>query len=154
VATTYIDTSALVKRYVAEVGSAWVRRMVARPVQHVIYTAALTEVEVRSALQRLVRESRLDTAQAQRLTQRVLQHFTRRYQLIRITRPVVAEAGRLVEGYPLRAYDAVQLACALTVRRSMHRRGMLPPLFVTADTTLLAAARAEGFLVDNPLQHP
>ena len=49
-ATAYIDTSALVKRYVAEVGSAWVRRMVARPVQHVIYTAALTEVEVRSAL--------------------------------------------------------------------------------------------------------
>jgi len=27
-------------------------------------------------------------------------------------------------------------------------------LFVTADMTLLAAARAEGFLVDNPLQHP
>jgi predicted nucleic acid-binding protein len=154
VATTYIDTSALVKRYVAEVGSAWVRRMVARPVQDVIYTAALTEVEVRSALQRLVREGRLDTAQAQRLTQRVLQHFTRRYQLIRITRPVVAEAGRLVEGYPLRAYDAVHLACALIVRCSMHRRGMPSPLFVTADTTLLAAAQAEGFPVDNPLQHP
>jgi uncharacterized protein len=154
VATTYIDTSALVKRYVAEVGSAWVRRMVARPVQDVIYTAALTEVEVCSALQRLVREGRLDTAQAQHLTQRVLQHFTRRYQLIRITRPVVAEAGRLVEGYPLRAYDAVQLACALTVRRSMHRRGMPSPLFVTADTTLLAAAQAEGFPVDNPLQYP
>jgi uncharacterized protein len=154
VATTYIDTSALVKRYVAEVGSAWVRRMVARPVQDVIYTAALTEVEVCSALQRLVREGRLDTAQAQHLTQRVLQHFTRRYQLIRITRPIVAEAGRLVEGYPLRAYDAVQLACALTVRRSMHRRGMPSPLFVTADTTLLAAAQAEGFPVDNPLQYP
>ena len=153
-ATTYIDTSALVKRYVAEVGSAWVRRMVARPVQDVIYTASLAEVEVRSALQRLVREGRLDTAPAQRLTQRVLQHFTRRYQLIRITRPVVAEAGRLVEGYPLRAYDAVQLACALTVRRSMHRRGMPSPLFVTADTTLLAAAQAEGFPVDNPLQYP
>jgi hypothetical protein len=154
VATTYIDTSALVKRYVAEVGSAWIRRMVARPVQDVIYTAVLTEVEVRSALQRLIREGRLDTAQAQHLTQRVLQHFTRRYQLIRITRPVVAEAGRLVEGYPLRAYDAVQLACALTVRRSMHRRGMPSPLFVTADTTLLAAAQAEGFPVDNPLQYP
>ena len=153
-ATTYVDTSALVKRYVAEVGSAWVRRMVARPVHQVLYTAALTEVEVRSALQRLVREGRLDAAQAQRLTQRVAQHFTRRYQLIRITRTVVAAAGMLVEGYPLRAYDAVQLACALTVRRGMHRRGMPPPLFVAADTTLLAAARAEGFLVDNPLQHP
>ena len=153
-ATTYVDTSALVKRYVAEAGSAWVRRMVARPVHHVMYTAALTEVEVRSALQRLVRERRMDAAQAQRLTQRVIQHCTRRYQLIRITRTVVAQAGRLVEAHPLRAYDAVQLACALTVRRGMYQRGMPPPLFVAADTTLLAAARAEGFLVDNPLQYP
>jgi hypothetical protein len=153
-ATTYVDTSALVKRYVAEAGSAWVRQMVARPVHHVIYTAALTEVEVRSALQRLVRERRVDAAQAQRLTQRVIQHCTRRYQLIRITRTVVAQAGTLLESHPLRAYDAVQLACALTVRRGMHRRGMPPPLFVAADMTLLAAARAEGFLVDNPLQHP
>jgi len=32
-ATTYIDTSALVKRYVAEEGSAWMRQLVARPVQ-------------------------------------------------------------------------------------------------------------------------
>ena len=67
-ATTYVDTSALVKRYGAELGSAWVRRTVARPVHQVIYTAALTEVEVRSVLQRLVREGRLDAAQAQRLT--------------------------------------------------------------------------------------
>ena len=153
-AVTYCDASALVKRYVVEVGSPWVRRMVARPVHQVLYTAVLTEVEVRSALQRLVREGRLDTAQAQRLTQRVAQHFTRRYQLIRITRTVVAQAGRLVESHPLRAYDAVQLACALTVRRLMHQRGVPPPLFVAADTTLLAAARAEGFLVANPLQHP
>jgi predicted nucleic acid-binding protein len=146
VATTYIDTSALVKRYVAEVGSAWVRWMVARPVQHVMYTAALTEVEGHSALQRLVREGRLDTAQAYRLTQRVLQHFTRRYQLIRITRLVVAEAGRLVEGYSLRAYDAVQLACTLTVWRSMPWRGMPSPLFVTADTTLARASAPMAWL--------
>jgi hypothetical protein len=45
-AATYYDSSALVKRYVVEVGSAWVRRMVARPAHHVLYTAALTEVEV------------------------------------------------------------------------------------------------------------
>ena len=153
-ATLYVDTSALVKRYVVEVGSAWVRRMVARPVQQAIYTATLTEVEVRSALQRLVRERRLDAAQAGRLTQRVIQHCTQRYQLIRITRPVVTQAGMLLERHPLRAYDAVQLACALTVQRGMHRRGMPPPLFVAADTTLLAAAAAEGFTVDNPLQHP
>jgi uncharacterized protein len=153
-AATYVESSTLVKRYVAEVGSAWVRRLVARPVHQVLYTAALTEVEVRSALQRLVRESRLDTAQAQRLTQRVTQHFTRRYQVIRITRTIVTLAGMVLEHHPLRAYDAVQLACALAVQRLMQQRGMPPPLFVTADEALLVAARAAGFPVDNPLQHP
>jgi uncharacterized protein len=49
-ATTYVESSALVKRYVAEVGSAWVRRTVARPVHQVLYTAALTEVEVWTAV--------------------------------------------------------------------------------------------------------
>ena len=127
-ATTYVDTSALVKRYVAEVGSAWVRRLVARPVHQVLYTAALTEVEVRSALQRLVREGRVDTAQAHRLTRRLLQHCTQRYQLLRITRPVIAEAGRLVETHPLRAYDAVQLACALLVRRGCTAGHASPPV--------------------------
>ena len=153
-AITYIESSALVKRYVAEVGSAWVRRLVARPVHQVLYTATLTEVEVRSALQRLVREGRLDTAQAQRLTQRVTQHFTRRYQVIRITRTIVTQAGLVLERYPLRAYDAVQLACALTVQRLLSQQGMPPPVFVAADDALLAAASAEGFPVDNPLQHP
>ena len=33
----YVDASALVKRYVAEVGSAWVRRLLAHPAQYVIY---------------------------------------------------------------------------------------------------------------------
>jgi hypothetical protein len=49
-AATSGDSSALVKRCVAEVGSSWVRRMMVHPAQQVLYTATLTEVEVRSAL--------------------------------------------------------------------------------------------------------
>jgi len=153
-AAMYVDTSALVKRYVAEVGSAWVRRALARPVHQVIYTAALTQAEVISALQRLVREGRVDTVQAQRLTQRVTRHFARPYQVLRITRPIVTQACAALEAHPLRAYDAVHLACALTVRRLTQQHGLPPPLFVAADDALLAAAVAEGFAVDNPLLHP
>jgi predicted nucleic acid-binding protein len=136
-AATYVESSALVKRYVAEVGSAWVRRLVAWPVYQVLYTATLTEVEVRSALQRLVREGRLDIAQAQRLTQRVTQHFTRRYQVIRVTRTIVAQAGLVLERHPLRAYDAVQLASALVL-------GTEDAVFVTWDVRLARAAVSNG----------
>jgi predicted nucleic acid-binding protein len=153
-AAMYFDTSALVKRYVAEVGSAWTRRALARPVHQVMYTAALSQAEVISALQRLVREGRLEPAQAQRITQRVTRHFTQPYQVLRITRTIVTQVCAALERYPLRAYDAVHLACALTVRRLTQQRGLPPPLFVAADDALLAAAAAEGFAVDNPLLHP
>src|SRR5215475_12529761 len=63
----YVDTSALVKRYVAEVGSAWVRRLLAHPAQYVIYTSALSPVEVISARQRRVRAGALEMTQAHRL---------------------------------------------------------------------------------------
>jgi hypothetical protein len=79
----------------------------------------------------------------------VAPHFTWRYRLLTITPGVLTQACALVQAYPLRAYDALHLACALAVRR-----GMPPPLFGAADATLLGAARAEGFLVDHPLLHP
>ena len=41
-ATPHVETSALVKRYVAEVGSAWLCRTVVRLVHQVISTATLT----------------------------------------------------------------------------------------------------------------
>src|SRR2546423_7548579 len=88
----YVDTSALVKRYVAEVGSAWVRRLLAHPAQYVIYTSALSQVEVISALQRRVREGSLAEAQAQRLAHRLTAHFTQPYPAVALTQAVVDQA--------------------------------------------------------------
>ena len=67
----YVDTSALVKRYVGEVGTRWVRLALARPVRQRIYTALLAHTEVLSALQRKIREGTLAVAEAQRLARRV-----------------------------------------------------------------------------------
>jgi len=146
----YVDTSALVKRYVGEVGTIWVRRALARPVRQGIYTALLAQPEVLSALQRKVRDRTLTAAEARR----VQRHFARRYRLVAITPARVTQANALVQAHPLRAYDALHLACALAVRDTLQQYGLPAPLFVTADDALLAAARAEGFPVDNPLQHP
>jgi predicted nucleic acid-binding protein len=150
----YADTSALVKRYVGEVGTIWVRRALARPVRQSIYTALLAQPEVLSALQRKVREGTLAAAEAQRLARRVQRHFASRYRLVAITPARVTQANALIQAYPLRAYDALHLACAIAVRDALQLYGLPTPLFATADDALLAAARAEGFPVDNPLQHP
>lgn len=150
----YVDTSALVKRYVGEVGTHWVRRALARPVRQGIYTALLAQPEVLSALQRKVREGTLAAAEAQGLARRVQRHFARRYRLVAITPARVTQANALVQAHPLRAYDALHLAYALAVRSTLLQYGLPAPLFIAADDALLAAARAEGFAVDNPLRHP
>ena len=130
------DTSALVKRYVPEVGSAWIRRMLARPTIQVLSTSAIAQPEVLSALQRKVRAGQLTAAEAVRRAQRVTMHFTWRYRLLTITPDVLTQA------------------CALAARQRLQQHGAPGLRFVAADTALLAAARAEGFLVDNPLQYP
>jgi predicted nucleic acid-binding protein len=45
-ATYYLDSSALVKRYVAETGSAWLQSIVAPATGHLLLTSRITTVEV------------------------------------------------------------------------------------------------------------
>jgi hypothetical protein len=119
-----------------------------------IYTSVLTQPEIVSALQRRVREGTLEANQAQQLAQRVLEHMTQSYALVTITPPVITQACALLHRHPLLAYDALHLACALAIREAITRQHLSIPVFVAADDALMAAAAAEGFPVDNPLQHP
>jgi predicted nucleic acid-binding protein len=63
-------------------------------------------------------------------------------------------AGELVGRYPLRAYDAVQLASALRAQADLSQAASLTLTFLAADEHLLAAAQAEGLLTENPNRHP
>jgi hypothetical protein len=150
----YFDTSALAQRYVEEVGSAWVQALVAQQSGQTIYTSMLTQPELVSALQRRVREGLLEASEARQLAQHVLEHMTQSYALAGITPAVITQACALLHRHPLRAYDALHLACALIVREAIAQQQLAGLVFVGADAALLAAAAAEGFPVDNPLQHP
>jgi predicted nucleic acid-binding protein len=150
----YFDTSALAKRYIVEVGSAWVQAIVAEQSGQTIYTSVLTQPELVSALRRRVREGFLAASEAERLAQQVLEHMTQSYALAAITPSVITQACALLYRHPLRAYDALHLACALAIREAIAQQQWAGLMFIAADAPLLAAAAAEGFLVDNPLQHP
>jgi predicted nucleic acid-binding protein len=150
----YFDTSALAKRYIVEVGSAWVQALVAGQSGQMIYTSVLTQPELVSALRRRVREGLLEAPEAEQLAQQVLEHMTRSYALAAITPFVITQACVLLHRYPLRAYDALHVACALAVREAIAPRQLAELVFVAADAALLTAAAAAGFPVANPLQHP
>ena len=95
----------------------------------------------------------MEAPEAEQLAQQVMEHMTQSYTLAAITPSVITQACALLHRHPLRAYDALHLACALAVREALAPPQLTGLVFVAADATLLTAAAAEGFPIDNPLQH-
>jgi uncharacterized protein len=60
-----------------------------------------------------------------------------------------------VSRHPLRAYDAVQLASAVSIQSLVNTVPEANSLvFVTADSRLMAVAQAEELTVDDPNIYP
>jgi uncharacterized protein len=154
VTTLYVDTSALVKRYVDETGSAWLRAMIDPALSPLIVISHLALAEMRSAFQRRLREGTLTPAEFNQLHNAFRIDCLNEYQVLPINQPVIELAGDLVERRTLRTLDAIQLATALAARQFLETRGFPEIIFITADDRLLQAALAEGLTTDNPNTHP
>jgi predicted nucleic acid-binding protein len=153
VASYYLYTSALVKRYATERGTAWIISLTDPAPGHDLWTVRLTGPEMIAALFRKVRTGELAPAAAVRAATDFRTDWQQHYQLVEIVAPVTDEAMVLAERHGLRGYDAVHLAAALEVDRA-HRAGQLPGLvFVSADVNQLQMAQREGLTVDNPNNH-
>lgn len=133
----YLDASALVKRYVAEIGSTEVNKAIATA--ELIGTALITRAEVAAALAKSVRVGALTAEDALAAL-----HIFRSewFDLVRVqvTELVVAKAEMVAWEYQLRGYDAVQLAAALVWQEAMGVRVMM----AVFDQRLWAAARQVG----------
>ena len=84
----FLDASAVVKRYVQETGTAWIRTLVASATGHFIYLARITEVEVTSALARRRGQPGLSVAQARTALGLFRQDFAQDYRIAEITVPL------------------------------------------------------------------
>jgi uncharacterized protein len=148
VADYFLDTSAVVKRYVQETGTAWIRTLAAPATGNFIYLARITEVEVTSALARRRGQPGLSIAQAVGALGIFRQDFAQDYRIVEITALLLQRAALLADTHALRGYDAVQLAAALEVRLQ------IPALIlVSADTELNNAATAEVLPLEDPNTH-
>jgi len=150
----FLDSSALVKRYITETGSAWIRIITARSAHNRIIVARIAWVEVLSAFARRQRESSLTPADVTQAIQNLRYDLDTQYQVAEVTRSLTETAGELVLRHPLRAYDAVQLAAALQIHVALSQVKAAPLIFVSADDKLVAAAQAEGYLAENPNLYP
>ena len=151
-ANYFLDSSAIVKHYQAEVGTAEVDRVLNESnSRHFI--ALLAVVEVQSAFVGKAREGHLSLAELDAVRQQFLDDITqRRFQVVRMNDFHYRQAARLMRQYGpqpgqprLRTLDALQLAVALEVRQQTQLDA-----FVSADEDLCSAAASEQLVVFNP----
>lgn len=149
----YFDSSALVKRYVAETGTDWVNRVCDVAAGHILYTVRISGAEIVAALFLRTRTGTLAVSDAQTAATRFKADFRHRYQIIEVTEALVDLAMELAERNDLRGYDAVQLAAALALQTTRASLSLSPITFVCADNRLNVVAVAEGLPVENPNTH-
>lgn len=150
----FLDTSAIVKRYANEAGHAWVLALCDPTNAHDLYISQAALVEVVAALCAKERQGAITTADRDDLIDVFRQDCQHDYLIRTVTEAIYLAAGDLCKRHKLRAYDAVQLACALAVWQDALSSRTSVPIFVCADHDLLAAARAEQMSIENPASYP
>lgn len=133
----FLDASALVKRYVKEPGSPIVATLFRG--RRALAVSRLSQAEVTAALARRARRGDVSDSLARAAATRFdgdLPQLT----IVEVRTRVVQRAAQLVWSADLRAYDAVQLACALELAGQVGD----PVTFVAADVASLTAAGAAG----------
>jgi uncharacterized protein len=150
----FLDTSALVKRYVPELGSNWIQSITVPVAGNFIAISQITWVEVLSAFARRQREGSLSVDEVDQLREDFRTDFDNQYEVLEVDRTLIETAGALVMQNPLRAYDSVQLASALRVQSTLISIPQTQLIFVSADNRLLNIAQSAGLVIDNPNNYP
>ena len=147
--TFYLDSSALVKRYAIETGTAWVR-MLCEQADSVIAVALFGLAEVAAAVNGKRRSGTLDAAASDAILNDLKADAVAQYSLLDIDQFVVDEAMDLTSRHRLRGYDAIHLACALRLNRALIELQLPSLILVSADGDLLKAAQGEHLTTENP----
>ena len=151
--TYYADSSALVKRYVTETGSAWVQALCNPEEGHVIALSHIGLVEIAAALGVKHRQGLLAASVRDGLLRDLQRDGRDQYWLIDTDQEIVIYAIELTRRQKLRGYDAVHLACALFLQETLSNHGLPAPILFSSDIELLTAAQIEGLMTDDPNAH-
>ena len=133
----YLDSSALVKRYVEEPGSEEVARALENAA--LVGTVLLSRVEVAAALAKAVRVKALTQEEAWASLQAFREDWPD-LVLLQVSDLLITRADSLAWEQQLRGYDAVQLAAASLWQEMMGEQ----VTFSTFDQRLWAAAQRTG----------
>ena len=152
-ATYFLDSSAIVKLYIAETGSQWLAEITIPTAETRVYIVKIACVEVVAALARRAAFRGRPQSELIYAIKEFRNDFSNRFRIVEISTSLVSSAMDLSQRQGLRGYDAVQLAGAVEVNAEFMAFGSRCTL-VSADLELNSAAIAEGLTVENPNDHP
>ena|ERR1051326_8243994 len=112
-AAYFLDSSALVKRYAAETGTAWVTGLIAPAAGNLVLVARITGVETVAALARKRKGNLLSQADTTTALATLRKELAGLFVTIEVTAALLTSAADLAEKHVIRGYDAVQLAAAI-----------------------------------------
>lgn len=145
----FLDSSAVVKKYVDEPGSDVVRRLLASR-DNRLHVAHITLVEVVAALHRRTHRRDIDARTGRTLMDGFRAELPRLAHVITVSPERVEAAAALAATHLLRGHDAVLLAVAAHVNALARAEGCGPVTLVSADAELNVAAEAENLRVLDP----
>lgn len=148
----FLDSSVIVKCYLNETGSRWIRNLVQQPSVR-LFSVRIAQVEVVSAIVRRRKSNALSEEDAKLVIDQFRRDFADYFATSEVTSPLISLASVLSERHALRAYDAVQLAAAIEANEDRHFKHLPPLTFLCSDRILNEAALREGLLVDDPNDH-
>lgn len=148
-ATYFLDSSAIVKYYVIEVGTEWVRQIIDSE-EYACVVANISLAEVAAALSQLRRHGPFGSSFVQRTIFRFKEELRQQMFLSHtVDAGTISLAADLAMSHSLRGYDAVQIASALLAQQVTRSKF----IFVSGDNQMLRAAVAVGLTTDNPFDH-
>ena len=133
----YLDTSALVKRYIAEVGSGDVSQWIAEA--ELTATSLISRAEASAAFARATRMGAISRQSGEKAVKSLAAHWPR-YMKTPISEKTISRAAELAWSLGLRGYDAVQLASAEALQSALGT----PVTLVSYDRQLAEAGRQIG----------
>ena len=141
----YLDSSALVKRYAAESGSAKVAALIEG--DHKIAVSWLAIPETLSAIARRAKDGSMSAEELAAMRDQINQDI-QRFLIVEVAGAPVDGIETLIARHALRGADSIHLSTALWLGKATKT----PIIFVASDNELLNAARSDRLKTYNPAE--
>ena len=138
----FFDTSALIKRYISEIGSNKVDELF--EIAENIVVSLVTKIEARSTLKRLFATNLISEDDYETVKGNIDYDF-RYFTVVSLNEEIEKEAIRLIERHQLKTLDSIQLASCLYRKTDIRE-------FVVSDVKLKNAAESENIEIIDPTE--